>query len=110
MRVIAITRHPVKLLRGESLIGAELDALGLRGDRHFGIRDELTGKKFPTGCRGAPALLMASARLTRTDSWRSRSPTAQWLSAGGCRRTWPCHTGSVTLSRLLTPGRLLPVS
>ncbi len=61
MRVIEITRHPVKSLYGEPLTEAELEADGLFGDRRFGIRDEATGIIL-TG-RREPALLMASSRL-----------------------------------------------
>ena len=93
MRVIAITRHPVKSLRGESLDEAELDALGLRGDRHFGIRDELTGKIL-TG-RREPALLMASARLDSDGQLEIALPDG----ASGCRRGDADERGLVTLAR-----------
>lgn len=62
MRVIEITRYPVKSLHGERLTEAELEADGLSGDRRFGIRDEATGIIL-TG-RREPPLLMASSRLT----------------------------------------------
>jgi uncharacterized protein YcbX len=61
MRLVRITRYPVKSLQGEVLSSAEIEADGLRGDRCWGIRDETTGKIL-TG-RRAPQLLFASAAL-----------------------------------------------
>ena len=61
MRLAQITRYPVKSLQGEALSTAEIDPDGLRGDRCWGIRDEVTGKVL-TG-RRAPQLLFAGARL-----------------------------------------------
>jgi hypothetical protein len=62
VRVLEITRHPVKSLRGESLTEAELEADGLYGDRRYGIRDRGTGRILTA--RREPGLLMASSRLT----------------------------------------------
>jgi uncharacterized protein YcbX len=62
MRLLQITRYPVKSLQGEALSTAEIERNGLRGDRCWGIRDETTGKVL-TG-RRAPELLFAAAALT----------------------------------------------
>ena len=61
MRLVRISRYPVKSLQGEQLSAAEIEPSGLRGDRCWGIRDEVTGKVL-TG-RRAPQLLYASAAL-----------------------------------------------
>ena len=61
MQLRALWRHPVKSLQGESIGTAEIDPDGLRGDRRWGVRDEVTGKVL-TG-RREPQLLGASAAL-----------------------------------------------
>jgi len=61
MRLVRISRYPVKSLQGESVSAAEIEPNGLLGDRCWGIRDEATGKVL-TG-RRAPQLLYASATL-----------------------------------------------
>lgn len=61
MRLLQITRYPVKSLQGEVLSTADIEPDGLRGDRSWGIRDERTGKIL-TG-RRAPQLLFAAAGL-----------------------------------------------
>ncbi len=61
MRIEEIWRYPVKSLQGERLSGAILDDSGLRGDRRWGVRDEITGKIL-TG-RREPQLLLAAASL-----------------------------------------------
>ena len=61
MQLRALWRHPVKSLQGESIGTAEIDSDGLRGDRRWGVRDEITGKVL-TG-RREPRLLGASAAL-----------------------------------------------
>lgn len=66
MRLITITRYPVKSLQGEDLATAEIEADGLHGDRRWGIRDEATGKIL-TG-RRAPQLLFGAAALAADDS------------------------------------------
>jgi uncharacterized protein len=55
-------RYPVKSLGGEALPGGDLDELGVRGDRAWGIRDLATGLILTA--RREPALLMASAAYT----------------------------------------------
>ena len=109
MRVIAITRHPVKSLRGESLDEAELDALGLRGDRHFGIRDELTGKIL-TG-RREPALLMASPRLDSDGQLEIALPNGAVVVGEGTQTNaalsrWLGHPVSLVDARTAAPGEL----
>lgn len=59
-RVIALWRHPVKSMRGESLDEAEIGVHGLPGDRAFGVVDEATGNVLTA--RREPRLLFASAR------------------------------------------------
>lgn len=62
MRILQIARYPVKSLQGEQLETGQVESDGLRGDRCWGIRDELTGKVLTA--RRAPQLLFASAVLT----------------------------------------------
>jgi uncharacterized protein len=61
MRLTRIARYPVKSLQGELVSSADVEGSGLRGDRCWGIRDEVTGKVL-TG-RRAPQLLFATAAL-----------------------------------------------
>lgn len=61
MRLVRISRYPVKSLQGESLSVAEVEANGLHGDRCWGIRDEATGRILTA--RRAPELLFARATL-----------------------------------------------
>jgi len=61
MHVSALWRHPVKSMQGQSVATAQIDPDGLRGDRRWGVRDEVTGKVL-TG-RREPRLLGASAVL-----------------------------------------------
>lgn len=61
MRLVQIARYPVKSLQGELVSGAHIESNGVRGDRCWGIRDELTGRVL-TG-RWAPQLLFAAAAL-----------------------------------------------
>ena len=63
-RIAQITRYPVKSLQGEDLTQVEVERDGLRGDRHWGIRDVATGKILTA--RRAPKLLHASATLDDT--------------------------------------------
>ena len=64
MRVVGLWRFPVKSLGGEELDRVDVDALGLRGDRQWGIRDLATGKVLTA--RREPKLLFGSARLTES--------------------------------------------
>lgn len=66
MRLVKITRYPVKSLQGEDVSSAQIELDGVRGDRSWGIRDETTGKIL-TG-RRAPQLLFAAAALTPDDA------------------------------------------
>lgn len=61
MRLIQITRYPVKSLQGESVDATQIDPTGMRADRAWGIRDEHTGRILTA--RRAPALLYGSAAL-----------------------------------------------
>jgi MOSC N-terminal beta barrel domain len=61
MKLLQITRYPVKSLQGESVSSAETELDGLRGDRCWAIRDETTGEVLTA--RRAPQLLFAAATL-----------------------------------------------
>jgi len=61
VRLVQITRHPVKSLQGEQVTSGVIEADGLVGDRCWGIRDAITGKVLTA--RRAPELLYASATL-----------------------------------------------
>jgi uncharacterized protein YcbX len=62
VRIAELWRHPVKSLQGEPLDEAVVEESGLAGDRRWGIVDGETGKVLTA--RRAPALLLASARVT----------------------------------------------
>lgn len=53
-------RYPVKSLGGEQLAEAPVDALGIEGDRRWGIVDAATGRVLTA--RRVPELLLARAR------------------------------------------------
>jgi uncharacterized protein YcbX len=59
LRIRSIWRYPVKSLRGEHLNVAHVSAIGMEGDRSFGIRDVETGLVLTA--RRQPELLFASA-------------------------------------------------
>jgi hypothetical protein len=61
MRVAEIWRFPVKSLGGELLTHADVDELGITGDRQWGLYDPV-GDKVLTA-RREPQLLFLSARL-----------------------------------------------
>ncbi len=61
MHVTQIWRFPIKSVGGHLLAGANITALGIDGDRSFGIVDDETGLVL-TG-RREPKLLMANATL-----------------------------------------------
>lgn len=61
MRVAEIWRYPVKSLGGESLTHADVDELGIAGDRQWGLYDPV-GDKVLTA-RREPRLLFLAARL-----------------------------------------------
>lgn len=63
--VAQIWRYPVKSLQGETLPAAEIDGLGVPGDRQWGIVDVDTGLTLTA--RRAPELLHAWARLVDED-------------------------------------------
>jgi len=62
MRVAELWRYPVKSLQGERLHEAEIDALGIAGDRRWALFDRDTGLGLTA--RRVPELLFGSARLT----------------------------------------------
>jgi uncharacterized protein YcbX len=59
--VVALRRHPVKSLQGESLTRCAASFTGLRGDRHWAVRDVGTGTVL--SAKRHPALLLASAQV-----------------------------------------------
>lgn len=61
MHVREIWRYPVKSIGGERLEVARVTALGIDGDRRWGIRDLATGKILTA--RRTPKLLMATASV-----------------------------------------------
>jgi uncharacterized protein YcbX len=73
VRLVQITRYPVKSLHGEAVPTATIEADGLQGDRCWGIRDETTGKVL-TG-RRAPQLLFGAAALAPDGTPRITLPT-----------------------------------
>ncbi|MGH9272110.1 MAG: MOSC domain-containing protein [Ilumatobacteraceae bacterium] len=60
MRVIELWRYPVKSMQGEQLERADVDELGITGDRQWALIDLGTGLALTA--RRAPELLFASAR------------------------------------------------
>lgn len=61
MRVTEIWRFPVKSMGGETLLEADVGAVGIVGDRGWGVFDVDTGTTLTA--RRAPELLFASARV-----------------------------------------------
>jgi uncharacterized protein len=109
MQLIAIARHPVKSLHGESLAEAELEADGLSGDRCFGIRDDANGKIL-TG-RREPALLMASSRLTSDSQLEITLPDGEIVVGEGPETNaalsrWLGRPVSLVDARKVPPGEL----
>lgn len=64
--VAQIWRYPVKSLQGETVPAADIDGLGVPGDRQWGIVDLGTGLTLTA--RRAPELLHAWARLVDPDT------------------------------------------
>lgn len=61
MRVVGLSRYPVKSLQGEALTEADVGRRGIVGDRAFALRDAGTGRVL-TGRRD-PELLFGTGRL-----------------------------------------------
>jgi uncharacterized protein YcbX len=61
VRVLELWRYPVKSLQGERLTEAEVDALGIPGDRRWALFDRDTGLGLTA--RRVPELLFGAARL-----------------------------------------------
>jgi uncharacterized protein len=80
-RIGAIWRYPVKSFQGERLDCAVLEANGLRGDRCWGVRDELTGRIL-TG-RREPQLLLASATVAENGEPQITLPDGERLRGAG---------------------------
>ncbi|MGI9052452.1 MAG: MOSC domain-containing protein [Ilumatobacteraceae bacterium] len=60
MRVVGLWRFPVKSMQGQSLERADIDELGIVGDRQWALVDTETGLALTA--RREPQLLLASAR------------------------------------------------
>lgn len=58
MRVTELWRYPIKSMAGEPLEHADVDELGIAGDRRFGLLDTATGLVLTA--RRVPDLLMAT--------------------------------------------------
>lgn len=63
--MIELWRYPVKSMGGESLLAADVDELGIAGDRGWGIVDLRSGTTLTA--RRTPQLLFAGARLVDGD-------------------------------------------
>ena len=59
-RVLEIWRYPVKSMRGESLQVADIDSLGLNGDRGWAVKDNNSGEI--KGAKRFPDLMQCSAK------------------------------------------------
>ena len=60
MEIVELWRYPVKSLQGERLDAAEITAIGILGDRSYGIVDRNTG--YVLTARREPKLLFGAAR------------------------------------------------
>ena len=99
-RVAALWRYPVKSLQGEPIAEGEIDDDGLRGDRCWGIRDEVTGRILTA--RREPRLLLASAVLTDDGQPQITVPGGQPVRGNGA------HTDSALSAWLGRPVTLVP--
>ena len=86
LRVADIWRYPVKSLQGERLDQAEIDHLGLTGDRRYAIIDLETGLGL-TG-RRVPELLFASASWNDDGSVRVTLPHGSAASDDRTLSAW----------------------
>jgi hypothetical protein len=82
-RIAAIWRYPVKSFQGEQLDRAVLEGNGLRGDRCWGVRDELTGRILTA--RREPQLLLASATVAENGEAQITLPDGDRLRGVGPR-------------------------
>jgi hypothetical protein len=98
MRLTGIFLYPVKSLAGISVPSAELDALGLVGDRRFLVVDE-TGR-FLTQ-RAVPRMALVATALDATHLTLSVSPSASVRVARASDLTAPLRTVSVWKSENL---------
>ena len=98
MRLTGIFLYPVKSLAGISVLSAELDALGLVGDRRFLVVDE-TGR-FLTQ-RTLPRMALITTALDATHLTLSVSPTASIRVARASDPAAPLRTVSVWKSENL---------
>lgn len=73
MRLVQIVRYPVKSLQGEVMPEVDIEPDGLRADRRWGIRDEITGRVLTA--RRAPQLPFGSAVLGADNLLEIELPT-----------------------------------
>lgn len=98
MRLTGIFLYPVKSLAGISVLSAELDALGLVGDRRFLVIDE--SGRFLTQ-RTLPRMALITTALDATHLTLSVSPTASVRIARASDPAAPLRTVSVWKSENL---------
>jgi uncharacterized protein len=85
IRVAEIYRYPVKSMLGERLMNADVDSLGIIGDRAWALRDERRGSL--TGAKQHPALMSMAARFVREPTASDRSPTVHITDQTGVEFT-----------------------
>ena len=79
MRVVGLWRYPVKSMQGEALDAAELGALGIAGDRRYGVQVEDSGRILSAKRDGR----LLTARVATTGSVRISLPTGETLDGPG---------------------------
>lgn len=79
-RVLEIWRYPVKSMRGESLQVADIDSLGLNGDRGWAVKDNNSGEI--KGAKRFPDLMQCSAKYL-SEPTASMVPPADILFPDG---------------------------
>src|SRR4051812_26905174 len=95
-RVTEIWRYPVKSMRGESLIRADIGTAGIVGDRQWALVDDATGLALTA--RRQPELLFASAALhDGGDGVLITLPDGSTTTDDGDLSAWLGH--AVTLTR-----------
>jgi uncharacterized protein len=86
VRVLSLWRYPVKSMQGEELEGANVDELGIIGDRQWAVVDLGTGLAL-TG-RREPALLFSRARLDSDCNVAIELPDGSIVASDDDLSTW----------------------
>ncbi|SDO05163.1 MOSC domain-containing protein [Geodermatophilus sp. DSM 45219] len=86
MQVAELWRYPVKSLQGERLVGAEVGADGLAGDRQWALFDTATG--FGLTARRVPDLLFLTGRLRADGTAEVVLPDGSVTSGDGVLSEW----------------------